>query len=247
LIACATPKNHYDPLEPMNRAIFKFNDTVDQHAVKPIAQAYSNHIPGPVKGGVRNFTGNIGDVTSSVSNVMQGDFKNAASDLGRVLVNTVFGMFGLVDWASGLGLKKNKKDIGQALGAWGIGSGPYLVWPLLGPSTLRDTSDLVVNWTVGVPTHFKTTTGRTSYAVANSISLRASLLPYDAMLKTDAIFDTYSYIRDSYLQKRYNDIYNGMPPTPLILGEVDDEQEMTQNTPPATTENSTDPIALRTK
>lgn len=222
LAACATPDNYYDPLEPINRLTFAFNEKLDRYAVKPVTQAYVNYVPGPAKQGVSNFTSNIGDVTSIIGNTMQGEMKKAASDVGRVLINTIFGMFGLVDWASDLGLEKHDRTIGKALGRWGIGTGPYLVLPVLGPNTLRDTSDLAFNWTVGVPAQFNTI-GSVSYGIAGGVDARAGLLPYEKTLEEQLIFDKYAYIRDIFLQRRHNDVYEGNPPEPLRLGPPDIE------------------------
>jgi phospholipid-binding lipoprotein MlaA len=225
LIACATPANHYDPLESVNRLTFAFNDKLDRYAVKPVAQVYADYVPAPAQQGVTNFVGNIGDVNSIIGNVMEGEFKNATKDMGRVLINTVFGMFGLVDWASDMGLEKQERGIGKALGRWGIGTGPYLVLPFLGPLTVRDSADPIFNWTVGVPAHFNTHKGEYSYLVIGGIGVRASLLPYERALEDQLIFDKYAYIRDSYLQKRYNDVYRGNPPTPFVLGEPMTEED----------------------
>lgn len=220
LAACATPANHYDPLEPINRLTFTFNDTLDRYAVKPIAENYAQYVPGPVQQGVTNFVDNIGDVNSIIGNVMEGELKNAAKDTGRVLINTVFGLFGLVDWATGLGLEKQDRGIGKALGVWGVSTGPYLVIPFLGPTTLRDSTDPIFNWTTGVTAHFNRPTGDYSYLILGGIGVRASLLPYEQALDDQLIFDKYAYIRDVYLQKRYNDVYRGNPPKPFELGDV---------------------------
>jgi phospholipid-binding lipoprotein MlaA len=225
LTACATPANHYDPFEPVNRLSFAFNDKLDRYAVKPVAQAYAEYVPGPAQQGVSNVVGNIGDVNSIVGNLMEGEFKNATQDIGRVLINTVFGMFGLVDWASDMGLKKQNRGIGKALGRWGVGSGPYLVVPFVGPLTVRDSTDPIFNWTLGIPAQFDTKIGSYSYLIGGSISTRASLLPYEKALDDQLIFDKYAYIRDSYLQKRYNDVYRGNPPMPFQLGNALDDEE----------------------
>lgn len=219
LSGCATPANHYDPLEPINRLTFAFNDKLDRYAVKPVAQMYAEYIPEPAQQGVSNVMGNINDVNSIIGNVMEGEFKNAVKDIGRVFINTLFGMFGLVDWASDMGLEKQGRGIGDALGRWGIGTGPYLVLPFMGPLTVRDSTDPIFNWTLGVPAHFTSTAGHYSYLIIGSISSRASLLSYEKALEEQLIFDKYSYIRDSYLQKRYNDVYRGDAPAPFELGE----------------------------
>lgn len=216
--ACATPTNHYDPLEPINRFSFQLNDKLDRYALKPIAKAYSNYVPGPIHSGVANFTGNIGGISSTAGNIMEGKIKNAFQDMGRIIINTLFGLFGIVDWATDLDLPAQDRSIGKALGRWGIGTGPYLVLPLLGPTTVRDSTDIIFEWTANAPHHFHGK-GRKIYAMVNGIDTRASLLPYEAALDDQLIFDRYAYIRDSYLQKRYNDVYYGDPPKPLALGD----------------------------
>jgi phospholipid-binding lipoprotein MlaA len=145
-------------------------------------------------------------------------------------------MFGLVDWASDMGLKKQNRGIGKALGRWGIGSGPYLVVPFVGPLTVRDSTDPIFNWTLGIPAQFNTKIGSYSYLIGGSLSTRASLLPYEKALDDQLIFDKYAYIRDSYLQKRYSDVYRGNPPMPFQLGntlEEDEESIEKEDSPPA--------------
>lgn len=215
--ACATQANHYDPLEPVNRLTFAFNDKLDRYAVKPITTVYVNHTPGPIQNGISNFVGNIGGVSSTIGNMMEGEVKNTAKDIARIVINTVFGMFGLVDWATDLGLPRQNRSIGRALGQWGVGSGPYLVLPLLGITTLRDSTDIAFSWAAGVPHHF-THKGQNAYAIVGGIEMRASLLSYEEAMASQLIFDRYTYIRDSFLQKQYNDVYYGSPTTPLLLG-----------------------------
>jgi phospholipid-binding lipoprotein MlaA len=228
LTACATPKNHYDPFEPVNRVMFTINDNIDHYAIKPLAKTYVNYTPGPIKQGVSNFTSNISDVNSVVGNMLEGHIIHAAKDIGRIVVNTVFGMFGLVDWASDIGLPKQGNNIGNALGRWGLGTGPYLILPLFGPMTIRDSTDAIFNWTVGVPAHFDHR-GNYSYALVNGLDTRAKFLPIDKTLDELVIFDKYSYIRDSYLQKRYHDVYQDNPPKPFELGEaVNDNDNKSQ-------------------
>lgn len=229
LSACATPANYYDPFEPVNRITYTFNNKLDRYAIKPVAETYADYVPRPAQQGVSNFVGNIGDVSSIIGNAMEGEFKNAAKDVARVFINTVFGMFGLVDWASDMGLEKQNRGIGKALGRWGIGTGPYLVLPFLGSTTVRDSTDPIFNWTLGVPSHFNTATGEYSYLLIGGISTRAAWLPYEEALDAQLIFDQYAYIRDSYLQKRYHDVYRGNPPKPFEFGEPDTTENDTKN------------------
>ena len=140
LAGCATTaSNPKDPLEPFNRAMFTFNDTLDKAAVKPAAELYTTLLPGFVQTAIGNFFGNLGDVWTMVNNFLQGKVADGASDVMRVAVNTTFGLGGLLDIATEAGLPKHKEDFGQTLGKWGVKSGPYIVLPVLGSSTLRDT------------------------------------------------------------------------------------------------------------
>ena len=143
LSACAGTGGHpKDPLEPINRATFSFNETADRYVMRPVAQVY-DLAPLPVKVGVGNFFGNLGDFWIGVNNLLQGKFVDGLSDGGRLLVNSTVGIFGIFDIATELGLEKHDEDLGQTLGRWGVADGPYLVLPLLGPSNLRDTAGLV--------------------------------------------------------------------------------------------------------
>ena len=225
LSACATPANHYDPLAPINRLSFQFNDRFDRYAIKPVARAYVHYVPGPARDGISNFTGNIGGISSTVGNLMEGEIKNTFQDVGRIIINTIFGLFGLVDWATDLGLSAQNRSIGKALGRWGVGTGPYLVLPIFGPTTVRDSTDILFEWKVNVSHRFSER-HRYLYAGVKGIDTRASFLPYEAALDNQLIFDRYSYIRDSYLQKRYNDIYRGLPPKPFSIEEADDKEDL---------------------
>ena len=129
-----------DPWESWNRKVFSFNEKLDANVLKPVATAYSEIVPSPIRTGIDNFFGNIGDAWSAVNLLMQGRPADAGSDLMRFSINTVFGLGGFIDWAEPLGLERHDEDLGQTLGKWGVGPGPYLVLPLLGPSTLRDVS-----------------------------------------------------------------------------------------------------------
>src|SRR5450830_1572514 len=144
LSACAstTANNPADPFEGYNRAMFKFNDTVDTYALKPAATAYKKVLPTFVQTGVSNFFGNLADAWTGVNNLLQGKGRDGVSDIGRVALNTTVGLLGLFDVASEAGLRKHNEDFGQTLGVWGVPSGPYLMLPLLGPSTIRDTAAL---------------------------------------------------------------------------------------------------------
>ena len=223
LTACATPQNNYDPLEKLNRGVFVVNNVADKVVVKPVATVYANYMPGPIKTGTNNFFGNVDDLFSSVGSLLQGKFKETGTTLGRVAVNTTLGVFGIFDWASGMNLPKPDEDIGQAFGRWGMGTGPYIMLPLLGPSDLRDVVDPAVRSFYGPVTWLDTTTEKVVYSVVDGVNMRAQVLPLDAMIESQP--DPYAYIRDAYLQRRWYKVYDGNPPHPLPLGEDDPDDD----------------------
>src|SRR5450755_209098 len=135
-----------DPWERYNRAAYAFNDTVDRAVLKPVARGYKAATPDVVRQGVGNFFGNLSDIPTVANDVLQGQFKSAATHVGRVAINSTFGLLGLVDLATRMGMERQRADFGQTLGVWGLDSGPYLVLPLLGPSSVRDTAGLGVDF-----------------------------------------------------------------------------------------------------
>ncbi len=208
---CATNGNPRDPLEPVNRAVYKFNDGLDQLIVKPAAKLYRAVVPDFMRTGVSNFFSNINDVIVALNNLLQGKIPAAINDLGRVLVNTTLGVFGVMDPATALGVEKNNEDFGQTLGYWGLGDGPYIVLPFLGPSSLRDT----VGWVGDVYTYPVTYVNpeRDRYALIalRFVATRADLLEASQILETAAL-DPYEFVRDAYLQRRRNLVHDGNPP-----------------------------------
>lgn len=224
LSACATVVQdertaRIDPLEPMNRAVFSFNEHLDEYLIKPIAQVYKYVLPEFARTGITNFFSNIGDVFVAANNLLQGKPEDAASDVGRVLINTTAGILGLFDVASDAGLEKHREDFGQTLGVWGAGDGPYLVLPLFGASNVRDTVGLVVD----IKTDFLLNTNQLNadqsmiVTGVRIVNHRANLLDASRLLE-DAALDKYSFVRDSYLQRRRSLIHDGNPP-PLKDGE----------------------------
>jgi phospholipid-binding lipoprotein MlaA len=208
---CATSGNSKDPIEGFNRAMYGFNEAVDTILIKPVAQGYDAVLPSPVRTGVTNFFGNIADFFIGVNNLLQGKPDQAVSDLGRVLVNTTVGLLGIIDWASDMGMEKHEEDFGQTFGRWGVGDGAYVMLPILGPRTVRDTAGFVLDFVadpVGNVGHIPTR--NTLYAI-RFIDLRADLLPADKVIE-EAALDKYSYVRDGYLQRRNNLIHDGNPP-----------------------------------
>ncbi|WP_132258216.1 MlaA family lipoprotein [Paucimonas lemoignei] len=210
MTGCATT-NKQDPFEGYNRTMFEFNDKVDKVALKPVAKAYQTVVPSFVQTGIGNFFGNLGDVWTAVNNFLQGKFEDGALDVVRVTANSTLGVLGLFDIASDSGVPKHKEDFGQTLGSWGVPSGPFLVLPLLGPSTVRDTvalpADIYGNpWTYKEPLRWRNVgTG------VRIIDGRAALLDASNLLE-DAALDPYQFVRDAYLQRRRSQVYDGNPP-----------------------------------
>lgn len=214
---CASA-NPRDPLERYNRAAFAFNDTVDRYAAKPVAEGYRKVVPSPVRTGVRNFFANLEDVWTGTNNLLQGKVGDALNDWMRVAINSVIGLGGLLDVASEARLEKHYEDFGQTLGWWGVPSGPYFVVPLLGPRTVRDTAALPLDL---YGTRIGTVAGWA--ADRNEVALRNSLYALDYVrIRADALdatnllegasLDRYSFVRDAYLQRRLNQVYDGNPP-----------------------------------
>jgi phospholipid-binding lipoprotein MlaA len=209
--ACASNGNKADPLEPLNRGIYRFNDVADKAVVKPIARGYKAVTPVPVREAVGNFFSNLDDVLVTANDLLQFKFRNAAGDASRVIFNTTFGVAGLFVVASAWGLEKHDEDFGQTLGYWGVGNGPYLVLPLLGPSTLRDTLGRVVDNQGDLVTNISDVPTRNSGIGLRLTDHRARLLDTEKILEEAAI-DPYLFLRDAYLQRRRSLVYDGNPP-----------------------------------
>lgn len=208
LSACATGTNPRDPLEGYNRAMFKFNDTVDQVALKPVATAYKKVTPSFVQTGVGNFFGNLSDVWSAVNNLLQGKGEAGLQDVVRVGMNSTFGIFGLIDFASQAGIPKHNEDFGQTLGWYGVQPGPYVMLPLLGPSTVRDTVALPLDIT-GDPWRYKDPVSvRNIGTVTRVVDKRAALLDATNLMEAAAL-DRYEFIRDGFLQARESKVFDG--------------------------------------
>lgn len=200
-----------DPLEGVNRAVFAFNDAVDENALQPAARLYRNVTPSGLRDAVRNFFGNLDDLYIGANNLLQGKVEQAMSDLMRIAVNTTLGLFGVIDWASDMGLEKHNEDFGQTLARWGAGNGFYLVLPLLGPSTLRDAAALPVDWE-GDPVYRHTPVDeRNALTVTRVIGRRADLLGASRTLE-EAALDRYVFLREAFLQQRRSQIHDGRPP-----------------------------------
>ncbi len=214
LAGCATgpTANPKDPIEPFNREISRINEDFDKGVLKPVAQLYADYIPSPVQTAVDNFFSNVSDVYSAVNNLLQGKPSRAAEDTMRVAINTVLGIGGLIDIATPGGLPKYKEDFGQTLGVWGVPAGPYLVLPLFGPSTVRDTVGMLVDRQIDPSAYFYPVSLRNSLVGVRIVAGRAQLLGATNLLEQAAL-DKYAFMRDAYLQRREYLIYDGNPPS----------------------------------
>lgn len=202
---CATTNNPNDPLEGYNRAMFSFNDAADRAVAQPVAKAYKAVTPDFVRTGVSNFFGNIGDLWSGINQLFQGRIEAGVSSLMRVAINTTFGLGGILDVGTEVRLPAEKSDFGQTLGKWGVGAGPYLVLPLLGPSTLRDTAGLPADFYGNLWSYKDPVRVRNIGTGVRFVNLRAQYLDAGNLLE-DAALDKYSFVRDAYLQRRKGQI-----------------------------------------
>ena len=215
LSGCATTRqttssDPRDPLESWNRAVYSFNTSLDKALAKPVAKAYVAVAPQPVRTGVSNFLGNLAYPGVVVQDLLQAKPKRFVRDTGRLLVNTTVGIGGLFDPATGMGLVANNEDFGQTLGRWGIPPGPYFMLPALGPSTLRDTVGVVGDRFVQPENYYNNNAVDWGLTGARLVSRRAQLLGTEAAL--ERYLDPYTFVRNSYLQRRIFLIYDGNPP-----------------------------------
>jgi phospholipid-binding lipoprotein MlaA len=211
LSACATTGGDpRDPWEPLNRKTYAFNDALDRAVLKPLAQGYQKVTPAFAQEGVNNFYSNLEDINTTFNNLVQGKVKESANDAARFLVNTVIGVFGLWDVATPMGLEKHDEDFGQTLGWYGVPPGPYFVIPLLGPSSARDAPSRVVDasWFYNdyVPDRVYW-----SWWGFDKLRTRANLLKAEGILDAAAL-DRYTFIRDAWLQRRRNQVFDGNAP-----------------------------------
>jgi phospholipid-binding lipoprotein MlaA len=212
---CASVPGEYrdpaDPLEPYNRDMFKFNKAVDDAIMKPVAKGYKAITPEAVDRGITNFFNNIADVTSAVNNLLQFKLSRAGSDVGRLAINTTVGVLGFFDVATNMGLPSYKEDFGQTFGYWGDVDSPYLVLPFWGPSTLRDTVGLGGDAVVSPLFSLKENRVYWGLIALDAVDTRADLLTAGKILEEAAV-DPYIFIRDAYLQRRRDQIFDGRPP-----------------------------------
>ena len=209
--AGGAPLVAHDPLEPLNRQVFKFNDALDTAIVKPVAIAYRDHTPTPLRQGIGNVFNNLQDSWSVVNNLLQLKTDYAYDSLVRVAINTLLGVGGVVDVASELGIERHTQDFGHTLGVWGVPPGPYLVLPILGPSSMRDALALSVDWQGDPLGQLPNEPVRNAALLLRGLDTRAGLLKATSMLE-EAALDRYTFARDAFLQNRRNNIFDGNPP-----------------------------------
>ena len=213
LAGCATTGGNPDPWEGMNRKTFAFNEKLDAAVLKPVATTYQKVVPGFAREGVNNFFDNLEDIGTSLNNILQGKPGQGLSDAGRFVVNSTLGVFGLWDVATPMGLEKHYEDFGQTLGVWGVQSGPYLVLPLLGPSTARDAPAKIVDPSWYYSTYVDPESVYWGLWTLEKVRTRANLLGAESVVEQAAL-DKYSFIRDAWMQRRRSQVYDGNPPRP---------------------------------
>ena len=212
LAGCATTQSKVDPFEPFNRTMFQVHEVVDGNVVKPVAEAYVKYTPEVIRSGISNFFSNIEDLFVGINNVLEGNGNRAGDDFGRVLLNSSFGLGGLFDLASMMGIERHNQDFGITFGKWGIPQGPYLFVPLVGPTTVRDGTGLVIRAYLGPTTYiFTNVPVRNVIWGVGAIDLRASVLKTESMVDQAAL-DRYRFIRNAYLRARQYQVYDGKPP-----------------------------------
>ena len=231
LQGCATftgksPGDRLDPWENWNRKVFDFNEKLDANVIKPVATVYSNVVPRPVRRGIDNFFGNAQDAWSAVNNVLQGKVQLGLQDMVRFGTNTIFGLAGVLDVASEMGLERHNEDFGQTLGAWGLKSGPYIVWPLLGPSTVRESIALPLDLSASPTLVLDAGLSKISITTLRIVNTRSNLLQTTRVID-DIALDKYTFVRDGYLQRRRSLVLDG-----------EDEPDDKKDEPPASAPNT---------
>lgn len=214
LSACATSPPApgasavYDPIEPVNRAVFEFNRVVDGLLIKPIAQLYGLVVPSPIRTGVRNFLANLRSPVIFANDLLQGETERAGTTLGRFMINTTIGLGGVLDPASALGRERHDEDLGQTLAVWGLGDGPYLVLPILGPSNLRDLAGRLGDRFANPLTYLDDDSYWIAQTVGEGVQARYDTLDVLDDLERNSL-DFYAAVRAIYAQRRASDIRNG--------------------------------------
>ena len=223
LAGCATtgPATPSDPFEGWNRGVYRFNDAIDRGVLKPVAKRYRKYVPRIVRTGISNVLTNLAYPTTIINDLLQLKLKDTLVDLGRFALNSTLGLGGLLDPASRVGLARNDEDFGQTLGRWGVPPGPYLMLPLLGPSTLRDAPSMAVDSQTDLRTQLDLETAeRVTLAVLSVLDQRAGLLQYDDSIRS--AFDPYAFVRNAWLQRREYKVRDG---------DVPDEEPLPEDEP----------------
>jgi len=215
--------NPIDPWESFNRKVFAFNDALDEAILKPVAVAYRDNVPELIRRGVDNVLGNIGDAWSAVNHLLQGKLEASLNMGTRFFVNTFVGLGGLLDPATEMRLVRRSEDFGQTLGRWGVGPGPYVVWPLFGPRTVRDSFGTLVDLPFEPSRLPPTEAGRYAISALAVLNTRTNLLSASDLLNQVAL-DRYILLRDVYLQRRQDAVYDGAPPMETFDDEPDDDK-----------------------
>ena len=228
LSGCATRLNAdpRDPWESFNRGVFSFNDAADKAIFKPVATVYRDVTPSLVRAGVSNFFGNLDDAWSFVNSLLQLKMVAAVDNFMRFNINTVMGIGGIFDVATEMRIERRREDFGQTLGRWGVGPGPYVVLPIFGPSTLRDTVALPIEFKGDIAANLSNVATRNSLKVLDQLETRAGLLSFSNSLDEVAL-DKYSFTRDAFLQRRNNAVFDGNPPEEEAQGKAAEAQDKT--------------------
>lgn len=206
-----------DPFEELNRKTYEFNEKLDSKILKPTAQAYSK-LPPPVKKGVTNFFNNLEEVDTSVNQLLQGKPKKSINDITRFVINSTIGIAGLFDVATKMGLERHEEDFGQTLAVWGVGEGPYIMLPVLGPSTLRDTLSRPVSSFLSVTFHMTETDVNIALKSVDALETRERLLEVESLLSGDK----YAFVKDAYIQSMYYEIKDGIDVEDEFVDDMDD-------------------------
>ncbi len=225
LTACATAQNDYDPLEPMNRKIDSFNTAVDEAVTRPIAKAYIHTIPEGGRSVVTNFFNNLQEPNTILNDILQGKIVQGAGDTTRFVVNSTLGIFGLFDVAKAFGLERHKEDFGQTLAVWGVDQGAYIVYPFLGPNSVRNTPGTIMGYMLDGASYL--------YLVANApITIGVTALKYIndraniedfVKMRDEMALDAYVFVREGWRQSRIYNIYDGHPPAPKPSADEEDD------------------------
>jgi len=232
LTSCATPQNHYDPIEPANRITDKVNDSIDRVSLKPLAKGYTAVVPKPMRTAVSNFYDNSTYMNTVLNDFLQGKGEQGFLDLMRFLINSTLGIGGLVDVASSMGLERHEEDLGQTLATWGVGQGAYIIYPLMGPNSVRNTPDFLTAtatdplfWAGFVLAPYVTI----PVTVLKYVDERAQLLSASDM-RDELSLDPYIFTREAWRQRREYLIYDGNPPTPVSQDDGFEEDDFEEDT-----------------